>query len=174
MSDDRPEAPAQAPETARVTAFVELSPHAAFALFTEHTERWWRRDLRFRWGEPAGVMRFEGGSGGRLLEVLDQGAPFEVGRVLAWEPGARLSFEWRGRDFAAGERTEVEIRFEPAPGGTRITLEHRGWDALRPQHRTRHGLSGPAFEAMIGMFWGDQLTSLRAHARTSRAAQSAG
>jgi hypothetical protein len=28
--------------------------------------------------------------------------------------------------------TEVEVRFEPIYGGTRVVLEHRGWDALPP------------------------------------------
>ena len=59
-------------------------------------------------------MRFEGGEGGRLLEVYtdEAGGAFEVGRVLAWKPGDRLVFEWRGNNFEPGLVTEVEVRFE--------------------------------------------------------------
>jgi uncharacterized protein YndB with AHSA1/START domain len=83
--------------------------------------------------------------------------------VLAWEPGRRLVFEWRGKSFAPGERTEVEVRFEPVEGGTRVTLEHRGWEALGDDHPVRHGLRGPAFTDMIGLWWGELATSFRVY-----------
>ncbi len=47
--------------------------------------------------------------------------PIEVGRVLVWEPGPRLAFTYRGD-------TEVEVRFEASEHGTRVVLEHRGFD----------------------------------------------
>src|SRR5207245_1054892 len=126
----------QAPEDARVkpydavtvTTVVEVDPRTAFDVFTKEVGTWWRRDPRYRFDpERNGIMRFEPGAGGRLVEVHDQksGEGFEVGRVLVWEPGARLVFEFRARAFAPGERTEVDVRFEPAGSGrTRLTLEH--------------------------------------------------
>jgi hypothetical protein len=45
-----------------------------------------------------------------------------------------------------------------------VVIEHRGWDALPPDHPARHGLEGPAFSAMMGVWWGDQLVSLRSRA----------
>jgi hypothetical protein len=60
--------------------------------------------------------------------------------------------------FAPHESTEVEVRFEPVPGGTR----HRGWDAMPPGHPARHGLFGPAFTSMMGLWWADRLEALRA------------
>lgn len=157
-------------DRARVTTFVAVDPGLAFEVFTEETDLWWRRGQRYRFGEGRdGNLRFEGGAGGRLVEDFGNGARFEVGRVLVWEPGARLVFEWRGRNFAPGEITEVEVCFEPASGGTRVTLEHRGWDALRPDHPARHGLGGTAFTAMIGLWWGDLATSLRTHAARAHA-----
>jgi uncharacterized protein YndB with AHSA1/START domain len=86
---------------------------------------------------------------------------FEVGRVTAWQPPSRLVLEWRNVNFAPSERTEIEVVFEPAGGGTRVTVQHRGWAALRPDHPARHNLAGPAFSRMIGLWWGDQLTALR-------------
>ena len=63
------------------------------------------------------------------------------------------------------QRTEVEVRFEPAPldtrAGTRVTIEHRGWDALPADHPARHGYTGNAFTSMIGLRWADALTAVR-------------
>lgn len=147
-----------------VTTLVSVDPETAFRVFTEEVDEWWRREPRhrFRTGS-AGVMRFEPGVGGRLLEVYDEKPcnHFEVGRVLAWEPGRRLVLEWRGREFKPEERTEVEVRFEADPQGTRVTLLHRGWDGLVAGHPARHGLSGDAFTSLIGLWWADLLVALR-------------
>jgi uncharacterized protein YndB with AHSA1/START domain len=152
-------------EKARVTAFVAVGPAEAFHVFTEETDLWWRKGPRHRLrGDRSGVVSFEGGAAGRLVERFDDGEAFEVGKVLAWEPGARLVFEWRAWGLSPGESTEVEVRFEPAPGGTRVTLEHRGWEAVRPDHPARRGLDGEAFTSMLGLYWGELATSLRAYA----------
>jgi hypothetical protein len=151
-------------ETARVTTFVAVEPHDAFEVFTEETDLWWRRGVRFRGGGDGSVVRFDGTK--RLLEVSPAGEAFEIGRVLAWEPGSRLLLEWRARAFAPGEKTEVEVRFERAEGGTRVTIEHRGWDSIAPEHRVRHGLVGGAFSAMMGLWWGDLATTFRMRATT--------
>jgi hypothetical protein len=63
----------------------------------------------------------------------------------------------------------VSLRFEPVEGGTRVTLEHRGWAAIREDHPARHGLTGTAFIAMIGLWWGELATALRTHAGKWRA-----
>jgi uncharacterized protein YndB with AHSA1/START domain len=158
-------------DAVRVTTVVAVDPERAFQLFTEEVDAWWRRGPRHRFDATrTGVMRFEPGVGGRLLEVYDDAAfdAYEVGRVLVWKPAERLVFEWRGTTFAPGEKTEVEVRFERTAGGTRVLLEHRGWDGLRRDHPARHGLEGGAFTSMIGLWWGDLLTLLRAHANRVR------
>jgi hypothetical protein len=100
-------------------------------------------------------MRLEPGVGGRLLELTRRDDAFEFGRVRVWEPGARLVFDFRARNFVPGQTTLVEIRFEPDGAGTRVTLEHRGWDRIPPEHPARHGLTGGAFTSMMGLFWAD-------------------
>jgi uncharacterized protein YndB with AHSA1/START domain len=113
-------------DAARVTSFVNVSPHDAFEVFTQQIDTWWRHGPRFRFGgQERGVLRFEAGRSERLVESFAGDRAFEVGRVLVWEPGQRLVFEWRGRDFAPDECTEVEVRFEPRDGGTQLSLEHR-------------------------------------------------
>jgi Methyltransferase domain/Activator of Hsp90 ATPase homolog 1-like protein len=53
-----------------------------------------------------------------------------VGRVVSWNPGELIRLQWRQADWNTGELTEVEMRFEPVDGSTRVTLEHRGWGGL--------------------------------------------
>jgi uncharacterized protein YndB with AHSA1/START domain len=160
-------APAPAGDRARVTTYVAAAPERAFAVFTGETDLWWRRGPRFRFGGARrGTLSFEPGAGGRLFEAFSD-APadvFEVGKILVWEPGARLVFEWRLTNFAPGERTEVEILFEPTGEGTRVTLEHRGWSALRADHPARHGLPPSEHVARVGTWWGELLLCMRGHA----------
>jgi len=109
---------------------LEVEPEEAFRLFTEEVDLWWQRGVKFRFRPKAhGTMKFEPGEGGRLVEIYDdaKGDLYEVGRILVWEPGVRLVFEWRGPNFRDGQVTEVDIRFKPVEAGTRVVLEHRGW-----------------------------------------------
>lgn len=156
-----------------VTTTVAVEPATAFEVFTDEVDAWWKHGPRYRPGsDRSSVMRFEPGVGGRLLEVYQdaQGGAFELGRITVWEPAGRLIFEMRGRDFAPGEPgTEVEVRFEPFSGGTRVTVEHRGWDALPKDHAAFHGLGEPAFSNMMGVWWADLLVAARAWAEGERA-----
>lgn len=156
-------------DKAVVTVVVLVEPAVAFAAFTEEIDLWWRRGPAYRIaGKRPGVLTFESGAGGRLFESYETAAGLRshvVGTVLVWEPPHRLVFEWRNVNFAPHERTEVEVCFEPARRGTRVTLEHRGWSAIRADHPARHELDVPAFIGMIGSWWADLLTSLRNHTR---------
>ena len=149
----------------RVTTLVAVDPATAFEIFTEEIDSWWRRGPRFRWLTSAeGRLRFEPGEGGRLVEEGD-GDAFEVGRVQVWRPPERLVFDFRARSFEPGQRTEVEVAFAAEGEGTRVTVEHRGWEALAPEHPVRHGLDATAFDNMMGVWWGDLLFSVQRHAR---------
>lgn len=143
---------------------LEVEPEEAFRLFTEEVDLWWQRGVKFRFHPRAhGTMKFEPGEGGRLVEIYDEakGDLYEVGRILVWEPGVRLVFEWRGPNFRDGQVTEVDIRFKPVEAGTRVVLEHRGWETLPPDHPARHGLGDRAFLTMQGGWWEEQLGALR-------------
>lgn len=114
------------------TVEVAVDPETAFAAFTEEIGEWYRSG-RYSWNDPARAIgiRFEPGVGGRLIEVWKDagGEGYDMGRILAWEPGIRLAFEFRSVHFPPVP-TEVEVRFEPVPSGTRVTLEHRGLDRM--------------------------------------------
>jgi uncharacterized protein YndB with AHSA1/START domain len=155
-------------DQARVQVTVAVEPAAAFRIFTEEIDRWWRRGLKYRVaGVRRGILCMEAGVGGRLFESFESGAGtrvIETGRVTAWEPPARLAFEWRATNFAPEETTEVEVVFRPSAGGTLVTVTHRGWSRLRPDHPARHGMEAAAFLRATGMWWADLMTSLREHA----------
>ncbi|MGH0034682.1 MAG: SRPBCC domain-containing protein [Myxococcota bacterium] len=158
-----------ADDRVRVTTRVDVAPEVAFEVFTDEIDAWWRRGPRYRFRpDRDGRLCFVRGADGdrRLLEVYDDdpGDPYLVGRVLVWKQPERIVFEWRGNAFRPGQVTEVDVRFERDGEHTRMTLEHRGWDALPPDHPARHGLEGPAFSGMMGLWWGEQLVALRARA----------
>jgi uncharacterized protein YndB with AHSA1/START domain len=152
-------------DSARVSVTVEVPPTLAFEIFTEEIDRWWRRGSKFRRaGARGGFLRIESEVGGRLFESIDgEGGPhvIEVGRVRVWDPPRRLSFTWRNANFAAHEQTEVDVEFVPATAGTLVTVTHRGFSVLRPDHPARHGLQGADFSRMIGLWWGELMSSLR-------------
>jgi uncharacterized protein YndB with AHSA1/START domain len=108
-------------------------------------------------------MKFEAGVNGRLIETYPATGeePFVAGRVLAWEPGRRLAFEWRQANFEPHDVTWVEILFEPENTGTRVTLSHTGWESFPADHPARQKWSGDAFRNLIALRWGDLLTHFR-------------
>jgi uncharacterized protein YndB with AHSA1/START domain len=152
-------------DQAKVTVFIAVPAAVAFEIFTTQIDQWWRRGLGYRIsGRRPGVLHLEPFVGGRVFEALSdnpQGALFQMGTILCWEPPRRLAFEWRGANFAPGERTEVEVLFEEAENGTRLNLTHRGWSTLRDDHPARHELDTIAFVRSIGLWWGELLTSFR-------------
>jgi len=141
-----------------VSTLVRVDAATAFEVFTNDIAGWWKPKVRgmFQKGQT-GTLQFRDG---RLWETYSSAEPFEIGRVLAWEPGKRLVVAWRQEGCAPDEHTEVEVRFEASGAGTRVTVEHRGWDALPAAHPARHGYSGGAFSTMMGLRWADALTSL--------------
>jgi uncharacterized protein YndB with AHSA1/START domain len=158
------------PTSDQVTVSVTVSadPATAFAIFTEETDLWWRAGPKFRIaGRQPGAVRFEPWLGGRLMEEFESPAGRQVfthGKITAWQPPERFQFEWRGVNFAPGESTQVQVVFEAVPTGTRVTVRHSGWATLPADHPVRHGKDGPAFLRMMGLWWGELMTSFRERA----------
>ena len=154
-------------DVVRASVFVAVAPEVAFRCFVEEIDQWWRRGVRFRTaGAHGGILRLEPGIDGRLFESWQadgQDWVFETGRVVAWRPPAHFAIDWRVANFAPDELTRVAVDFDAEPGGTRVTVTHRGWAALRADHPVRHGEPVERFIASRGMWWGALLLSLRAH-----------
>jgi uncharacterized protein YndB with AHSA1/START domain len=155
-------------DQAKVSVLVRVPPAEAFRIFTEEIDGWWRTGMRYRIGKRRSVVHLEPKLGGRLFESFETagGAPKvkETGRITCFEPPKRLVLEWRAVNFAPDEKTEVEVEFSPSPSGTRVTVCHRGWSQIRPDHPARHGEEVAAFLATMGRWWGDLMTALRLRA----------
>ena len=159
---DRPAA------TATVAVRVLATPALAFELFTREIDLWWRRGPKYRnAGRADGRIAIEAGLGGRVYETWRDKSgehTFEIGQVTVWEPPARLVLDWRNSAFQEPERTEVDVTFAPMGTGTLVTVRHRGWESLRKDHPARHGLDDVAFARLLGLWWSEQLESLRQRA----------
>jgi uncharacterized glyoxalase superfamily protein PhnB len=112
------------PETERARTIssavtVAVDPATAFAIFTSELDRWWvRGPINFYDAARAIGMRCEPGVGGRLLELYsaDASDALELGRITTWAPGSLLAWD------SSVDDVRVEVRFEPANGGTAVTV----------------------------------------------------
>ncbi|WP_168791134.1 SRPBCC family protein [Paraburkholderia aromaticivorans] len=156
----------------QVSLRVAASPQRAFDVFTREIGAWWRPNQLFQFTpQSAGVLSFEpaeqAGGQGRLVETQADGSVFEIGRVTAWEPGERLAFGWRQASFSDAQHTHVEVRFEAVGDETRVTVEHRGWDAVPQEHVARHHFPDRVFLLRHGEWWRALLASLRTAVQAS-------
>jgi uncharacterized protein YndB with AHSA1/START domain len=145
-----------------VSLRVAATPQRAFDVFTRDIHLWWQSDGLFRFSrKPPGKLAFEPKLGGALTETYADGSQFEIGRVTAWEPGAKLGFTWRQASFTPEQGTDVEVRFEAVGAETRVSVEHRGWDSVPPEHVARHRFPDGIFLQRHGEYWQRLLLSLR-------------
>jgi uncharacterized protein YndB with AHSA1/START domain len=107
------------------SAHVARPVDEAFAVFTDRIGAWWPLPSHGVFGADAGGLAFEDGL---LVERATDGRTSVWGEVVRWEPPHRVVLTWHpGRD--ADDSSEVEVRFAPVDGGgTRVELEHRGWE----------------------------------------------
>jgi uncharacterized protein YndB with AHSA1/START domain len=115
-------------EPIRLTFDVACPPDHAFQVWTEGIDRWWPADHTVT-GRDDLLVVLEPRPGGRIFERTPDGDEHDWGEVTIWEPPSRLGYLWHLRRDRA-DATEVEIRFAAAAGGTRVDIEHRGWEAL--------------------------------------------
>src|SRR5207245_2553679 len=73
--------------------------------------------------------------GGRFYERRPDGAEYEIGRVTSYQPPALLAFSWRAPSWDV--TTQVEIRFVADGAGTRVELEHSGWEQTEKLREAR-------------------------------------
>jgi uncharacterized protein YndB with AHSA1/START domain len=134
----------QAQETSIKTDVVVDAPiEHAFRVFSERFDQIKPREHNMLQVDIAESV-LEPRSGGRLYDRGTDGSECQWGRVLAYEPPARIVFTWDISphwqiETDLDRASEVEVRFtEETPERTRVTLEHRhldrhgdGWQGLR-------------------------------------------
>lgn len=115
-------------EPIRLAFEVACPRDHAFAVWTAGIDRWWPSDHTVT-GTDDLLVVVEPRPGGRIFERTTGGTEHDWGEVTVWEPPSRFGYLWHlKRDRA--DATEVEIRFVVAGEGTRVEIEHRGWEAL--------------------------------------------
>ena len=116
------------PAPVRKSVRVGAPPDRAFQVFTAGVGRWWPKSHHIGASDLDAVV-IEPKAGGRWYERGIDGAECEVGKVLVWEPPARLVLCWQltaDWKFDPNLVTEVEVRFIPdGANATRVELEHR-------------------------------------------------
>jgi uncharacterized glyoxalase superfamily protein PhnB len=97
---------------------VDVDTATAFAVFTDELHEWWGNGPIDAWDSSRAIARrLEPGVGGRLLEVYADGA-LELGRVVVWEPGARVSWT------SSVDDVTIDVTFEAIAGGrTRVRVD---------------------------------------------------
>jgi uncharacterized protein YndB with AHSA1/START domain len=133
-------------EAVRRELTVPAPPERAFAVFTGRFDSWWPRSHSIAEADMAEAV-IEPRAGGRWYERGADGGETEWGEVLAWDPPHRLMLSWQiGGDWAydpdPAHASEIEVTFTPDGDGTRVAVEHRGFE--------RHGASAAALRESVG------------------------
>ena len=108
---------------------IGCSQAHAFETFTERLTEWWPLETHSIGGRETLAATLEPWVGGRLFERMRDGREAFWARVLVWEPPRRLVLAWQVNPNTPAP-TEIEVRFSPDGDGTRVDLEHRGWERL--------------------------------------------
>ncbi len=125
------------------SAVVPATPERAFEVFTEEIATWWPYKTHSVEGSSEGdtapqTVVFETGPNGRMYEIMSTGeeAHWAERRRLGPAPPVRPRVE--GEPEGRSATTEVEVRFTPEGDGTRVELEHRGFERLGDAAETTH------------------------------------
>ena len=132
------------PAPVRRSIFVNAPQAHAFEVFTSGIGSWWPKTHAIGDAELDKPV-IEPREGGRWFQLGLDGSECDIGKVLAWEPPARLLLAWQldaDWHFDPRLQTEVEIHFTPEGDGTRVNLEHR--------HLERTGDRADEMAEMVG------------------------
>lgn len=138
---------------------VAASPDRAFEVFTARIADWWPTEIHSiaaqqDRGRPDTVV-LEPRVGGRLYE-REGDEEHQWANVLIYDPPNRLVLEWKVNPKAPAP-TEIEVTFTPEGDGTRVDLEHRGWDRLGDLAEEGHKSYDEGWDGVLACY--ENLTS---------------
>jgi len=141
----------------RIEFDVECSPDHAFETWTRKATSWWPPEHTVSHERGARIV-FEPRVRGRIFERTPDGKEIDWGEIVEWDPPRRLRYRWH---IATDPQhaTDVVIEFRQAPHGTRVEIEHGGWDRL--------GDIGQAWRDANQAGWDGVLPSYAEAARTT-------
>jgi Activator of Hsp90 ATPase homolog 1-like protein len=114
----------------RQATLVRASARHTFDSFVTTIGAWWPVQPFSAGKDRVRDITIEQRQGGRVYETWEDGTEVDWGTLLAWQPPERFTMTWTGTPAA----TEVEFTFTAlGPALTRVTVEHRGWEALTEQ-----------------------------------------
>src|SRR5262249_20588796 len=126
-------APSIKPAPVQKTLLVQADTERAFRVFTSRMGSWWPKSHSIGSAAMNAVI-IEPRCGGRWYERGEDGSECEWGKVLEWEPPARVLLAWQldgNWKYNPSCMSEVEIRFTAmGPHQTRVDLEHRHLERL--------------------------------------------
>ena len=122
----------QATAATQQSVTVPLNPEQAFELFVDRLDEWWPHEGTHSLTEAESFV-LEARPEGRWGELATDGSFQPWGRVLTVDRPNRILLAWQlTPDFAYDPdpslQTEVEVTFAAEDDGTRVTLEHRGFE----------------------------------------------
>lgn len=134
------------------TIHVGCTPEDAFRVFTREIGSWWPTETHsLHPGEVREVI-WEERVGGAVYDVTNDGRRGSWGEVLEWEPPTRFVIAWLVDGRPVGESTELEVRFAPDEGGTRVDLEHRHWERLGEGAASKRGSYDEGWDFVLGCY----------------------
>ena len=137
-------------EAVRKSVTVDCTVEEAFRLFTSGLKSWWPVATHSIYGEKVAEIVLEEREGGGVYEISTDGERGQWATVLAWEPPSRVVLTWNILELEPVP-TEVEIRFLPDRDGTRVELEHRGWEAVVEDAEGKRGRYDAGWEHILGV-----------------------
>jgi uncharacterized protein YndB with AHSA1/START domain len=129
----------------RKTITVAAPQQRAFDVFTTGMTDWWLRDSHYIGDRSPEAVVIEPHAGGRWFERAPDGKECDWGRVLEWEPPARVLLAWHldadwKYDPDPAKSTALEVQFiSEGPAATRVELAHRGFEVHGERSQEVHG-----------------------------------
>lgn len=137
-------------EMVRKTVSVGCAVEEAFRIFTADASSWWPVESHSIHQTVSEIV-FEPEVGGEVYEVSTSGERGHWATVLEWEPPSRLVLAWNILNAEAAP-TEVEVRFLPDGEGTRVELEHRGWERLTEAGEAKRSSYDTGWDFVLGRY----------------------
>lgn len=130
---------------------VDAPVERAWSTFTAGMGTWWPLDSHSIDGRRAEDVVFEERVGGRVAEKWADGTERQWGEVRVWEPPHRFVLAWQP-NADRPDATEVEVTFTREGDGTRLRLEHRGWERLGSEGLESRNDYDSGWELVLGRY----------------------